>query len=105
MLELLKSTAQSVRPGKLLLFVWALEQESSRRGWSVGDEQDVLVPWILKPSTKGQSQSKPERYERYYHLYRKGELESDIAAASGTVQDSGYEKDNWWAICCPEPTR
>lgn len=35
---------------------------------------------------------------RYYHLYRKGELESDIEQAGGEVVESGYEKDNWWAI-------
>ena len=35
---------------------------------------------------------------RYYHLYRKGELEGDIEQAGGVVLESGYEKDNWWAI-------
>jgi tRNA (uracil-5-)-methyltransferase TRM9 len=40
-------------------------------------------------------------YQRYYHLYRKGELEADIAAAGGTILETGYERDNWWAICGP----
>lgn len=35
---------------------------------------------------------------RYYHLYKKGELERDIAEAGGEVVEAGYEKDNWWAI-------
>jgi tRNA (uracil-5-)-methyltransferase TRM9 len=46
-------------------------------------------------------EAKPEgdkTFLRYYHLYRKGELESDIEQAGGNVIESGYEKDNWWAI-------
>lgn len=31
-------------------------------------------------------------------MYRKGELEGDIEQAGGSVVESGYEKDNWWAI-------
>lgn len=46
-------------------------------------------------------EAKPEAdktYLRYYHLYRKGELEEDVERAGGVVEESGYEKDNWWAI-------
>lgn len=39
-----------------------------------------------------------EVYQRYYHLYRQGELGEDVSAAGGIVLESGYEKDNWWAI-------
>jgi tRNA (uracil-5-)-methyltransferase TRM9 len=120
------------RPGRLLLFVWALEQKSSRRGWDVGDEQDVMVPWVLKAdhrtrncsnrggndtstdndninkhtagvaaATATSPQARDKTYHRFYHLYRKGELETDAVTAGGTVLDSGYERDNWWAICSP----
>jgi tRNA (uracil-5-)-methyltransferase TRM9 len=37
-------------------------------------------------------------FKRYYHLYRKGELEEDVLAAGGVVITSGYERDNWWAV-------
>jgi tRNA (uracil-5-)-methyltransferase TRM9 len=37
-------------------------------------------------------------FQRYYHLYRSGELERDVIEAGGRVVDSGYERDNWWAI-------
>lgn len=40
-------------------------------------------------------------YQRYYHLYRQGELEEDVAAAGGRVVESGFERDNWWAVCIP----
>ena len=114
--------------GRLLVFVWALEQKQSRRGWSEGDEQDVMVPWVMKggnnagkskekeTQVKGvkngtenakhdddddqisTSKEKIQTFHRYYHLYRRGELERDLSAAGGRVLDSGYERDNWWAI-------
>ncbi|KAJ6789587.1 hypothetical protein PWT90_09481 [Aphanocladium album] len=76
-----------------LVFVWALEQASSRRGWDEGSEQDTLVPWVMR--AKGRPN---ETFQRYYHLYKKGELEEDIVAAGGVVEESGYERDNWWAV-------
>lgn len=116
-------------PGQALIFVWALEQSSSRRGWKDGDEQDVLVPWVLKDKGKGSraptkkamdiinddgSKSdtqtagfgldearKDQVFNRYYHLYRKGELENECKAAGGRVIANGYDKDNWWAIVEP----
>lgn len=45
--------------GQALFFVWALEQKGSRRGWEEGGEQDVLVPWVLKPSSESSRQSQP----------------------------------------------
>lgn len=81
--------------GRGLVYVWALEQSSSRRGWDEGSAQDRMVPWAMKQKGK----ENPDRtYQRYYHLYRKGELEEDVVAAGGVVCQSGYEKDNWWVI-------
>ncbi|KAG9195381.1 tRNA (uracil-5-)-methyltransferase TRM9 [Alternaria panax] len=105
-----------VAGGRALIYVWALEQKDSRRGWDEGHEQDVMVPWVLKQKKeiekgrrKKRDESQPDDKEtpkldgdktflRYYHLYRKGELESDIEQAGGVVLESGYEKDNWWAV-------
>ncbi|ORY79960.1 S-adenosyl-L-methionine-dependent methyltransferase [Protomyces lactucae-debilis] len=78
--------------GEALLYVWALEQKASRRGWDEGDPQDVMVPW------KTVEDGKEVVYERYYHLYKEGDLEADVAAASGKVKQSGYDKDNWWVV-------
>lgn len=86
-----------------LIYVWALEQKHSRRGWDEGDEQDVMVPWVMKLGVAAQGQSE-KTFNRYYHLYRRGELESDVVAAGGTVVDSGYEKDNWWAVAVRKPS-
>ncbi|KAG8164520.1 hypothetical protein KVR01_006438 [Diaporthe batatas] len=187
--------------GQVLVYVWALEQSGSRRGWAEGGEQDLLVPWVMKApqqkkaKVKGQKKQdrrnkqaedgaeaeeaktqhvdrstvqhggasggeegdwksdggkrqrqrqqqqhrcqQPEQkrqhaqdeavaadatadpgtaendvaagnaqqaahtdktFHRYYHLYRKGELEEEVIAAGGSVLSSGYERDNWWVI-------
>ncbi|GAB7366432.1 hypothetical protein MBLNU230_g8229t1 [Neophaeotheca triangularis] len=87
--------------GKALLYVWALEQEGSRRGWKEGGEQDVMVPWVMR-GKKGQAEgggvAEDKTFHRYYHLYRQGELEGDVKAAGGEVLEGGYEKDNWWVV-------
>jgi tRNA (uracil-5-)-methyltransferase TRM9 len=72
--------------GKALIYVWALEQKSSRRGWDESSEQDVMVPWKTKEG--------PEEvtYPRYYHLFRKGELEDCVGKAGGQVLEGGYER-------------
>ncbi|AEO61889.1 hypothetical protein MYCTH_2312616 [Thermothelomyces thermophilus ATCC 42464] len=114
--------------GQVLVYVWALEQGTSRRGWDEGGEQDLLVPWVLKSQQK--KQPKPQKsprgdkaqavgdrgsatqsgdagsdpvFQRYYHLYRKGELEEDVLAAGGVVVSSGYERDNWWVMATNKP--
>ncbi|KAF2855000.1 S-adenosyl-L-methionine-dependent methyltransferase [Plenodomus tracheiphilus IPT5] len=115
------------QPGKALIYVWALEQKDSRRGWDEGHEQDVMVPWVLKGKKEGRLKKKKDgkvkkeeeeegelegggapqgvqgangdkTFLRYYHLYRKGELEGDVEKAGGVVLEAGYEKDNWWVI-------
>lgn len=89
--------------GKALIYVWALEQKHSRRGWKEGDDQDVMVPWIMKQKHTAGNHEECKTFNRYYHLYRQGELEHDIAEAGGLVLESGYEKDNWWAIAIRKP--
>lgn len=84
--------------GKALIYVWALEQKHSRRGWDEGNDQDVMVPWVMKQKITGPDTEESKTFSRYYHLYRQGELEHDIVEARGHIVDSGYEKDNWWAI-------
>jgi tRNA (uracil-5-)-methyltransferase TRM9 len=108
--EAIESILQHLKPdGRVLIFVWALEQGSSRRGWNESDEQDVMVPWVTRGSKKdgangGDGASEDKVFNRYYHLYARGELERDITSAGGAVEDSGYEKDNWWAIATREST-
>jgi tRNA (uracil-5-)-methyltransferase TRM9 len=108
--EAIKSILDCLRVGgQALVYVWALEQKTSRRGWDEGDEQDVMVPWVMKTGKKIQedgqiSEAKETTFQRYYHLHRSGELEENIISAGGEVLRSGYEKDNWWAISCRRST-
>jgi tRNA (uracil-5-)-methyltransferase TRM9 len=96
--------AQSHREGgKALIYVWALEQKTSRRGWDTGDDQDVMVPWVMKEKSSVASSEPRRTFHRYYHLYESQELERDITEAGGLILDHGYEKDNWWAIASPQP--
>lgn len=82
-----KALLETLRPnGKALIYVWALEQKSSRRGWDETSPQDVMVPWNTREG------SKEVTYLRYYHLFREGELEECVAEAGGQIVDGGYER-------------
>ena len=79
--------------GQFLIFVWAAEQESiySTPGLEkLNDLGDYLVPW----------RSGDKIFKRFYHLFRKGELEELVAAASEDLKviESGYDRDNWFVI-------
>ena len=98
-LRTLRPATESYPGGRALIYAWALEQKNSRRGWDKGDSQDVMVPWILKGgSAKDGFDEPPKTFHRYYHLYEESELERDINRAGGRVLESGYDRDNWWAI-------
>lgn len=106
-IEAVRRILETLKPGgKALIYVWALEQEKSRRGYHDGMDQDVLVPWVLQNKKKKKEEKKdqdtttvePVVKQRYYHLYRKGELENDVDIAGGQVVESGYSRDNWYSI-------
>ncbi|KAK6202960.1 S-adenosyl-L-methionine-dependent methyltransferase [Scheffersomyces amazonensis] len=114
--------------GEFLIYCWALEQENSRRGYKEGDDQDILIPWVLakkqekkpkQPRRRKQPsnevvekddlkpelnvnetpENEPETKYRYYHLYKKGELvDNALRTKQCTIVEEGYEKDNWWVI-------
>ena len=74
--------------GKLLLTVWAMEQElNSKRKFTRSDE---MVSWELDGST----------YYRYYHIYKKGELEEEIRefCSEFKIESIKYELGNWLII-------
>ena len=35
-------------------------------------------------------------FERYYHLFKKGELDELVERANGVILESGYDRDNWY---------
>jgi len=85
--ELLRITKKD---GLILLYVWAFEQpEKSKRKFNSYDE---MIPYKTLSG---------EIYYRYYHLYKSGELESeikDIKEFSCDIIESGYEYGNYYVI-------
>ena len=74
--------------GKLLITVWAMEQDiGSKRKFTSPDE---MVSWELNGST----------YYRYYHIYRKGELEEEIRefCSEFKIESVKYELGNWSVV-------
>ncbi|KAE8211427.1 hypothetical protein CF327_g4822 [Tilletia walkeri] len=91
-------------------------------------EQDLLVPWVNSgsfPSQKASSRSEgvsgeatssatepqiqpPSTvFQRFYHVFREGELEDLVDKASHSLDDpdvdvvlqgSGWERGNWWGV-------
>ncbi|KAF9898380.1 tRNA methyltransferase, has a role in tRNA modification [Lobosporangium transversale] len=50
-----------------------------------------------QPSAK-ESEAAPV-YNRYYHLFQKGELEELVVRTNkASIVQSGYDRDNWWCI-------
>ena len=95
--------------GKILVYVWAMEQKEKKF-----TEQDNFVPWHLQ--NKYENETKVETlengpsimkdkkidctvYQRYYHVFYKGELE-DIINKTGVeveILKSYFDHANW---CC-----
>lgn len=90
--------------GQLFIVAWAFEQdERSKRQF---EQQDVMVEWKLQekyaPPQDGASHAKADYekrwivYERYCHVYRKGELEELVQQVPGLrVVDAQYSRSNW----------
>ena len=72
--------------GSMMILVWALEQSPAD---TVFKEQDTLVEW----------HNGPQISERYYHVFKKGELEELIALCTEVeIIESFYEMSNWGII-------
>lgn len=117
--------ALNKRHGKLFIQVWAIEQEPpdsnaaseplkntrkmrelehaslSNASLSEDSRQDVFVLWKLQSKA---SDTPPETYQRYYHLFRQGELRAmliDAASEVGVLSAlhidpaESYEQGNW----------
>ena len=95
--------------GKILVYVWAMEQKEKKF-----TEQDNFVPWHLQ--NKYENETKVETlqngpnimedkkidctvYQRYYHVFYKGELEDLINKTGDNVEiiKSYFDHANW---CC-----
>ncbi|KAM3586081.1 tRNA methyltransferase, has a role in tRNA modification [Umbelopsis sp. WA50703] len=106
----IKELLRIVKPGSpILIFVWALEQSKfSKRNFD-RTQQDVFVPWTLSASAKPPAQqpssdldsedASKKIYQRYYHLFAKGELDELIVNTGlADISSSGYDRDNHYVI-------
>ncbi|KAI5862340.1 S-adenosyl-L-methionine-dependent methyltransferase [Durotheca rogersii] len=72
--------------GRVLVYVWALEQGGSRRGWDESTaDQDQLVPWVLKSGQPGGGNKSKGKKSR------KGMEEKTGAVASAEGGGGGAE--------------
>ncbi|ELP88491.1 hypothetical protein EIN_344210 [Entamoeba invadens IP1] len=91
--------------GKAIITVWAKEQAKFEKR----EGQDLMVEWHLQKGKEKKSEiNEPEAktgkdgekvYERYYHVFVKGELENLVNQIHECkVVESGFEKDNYYVI-------
>lgn len=85
----------------MLVYVWAMEQTQRNFG-----QQDVLVPWHLKEDFVDEQNagdaprvSKAEQefalYQRYYHVFRQGELAALMKQTGLHVHEEFFDHANW----------
>ena len=80
--------------GTALIYVWAYEQPR------FADEttQDVDVKWMLQKKYT-ESYDNDKIFYRYYHLFKKNELEDLISQINNLkVIESGNQYNNWYCI-------
>lgn len=84
--------------GKMVVTVWAFEQKRKKY-----DEQDVMIPWHLQKRFEiGQNttdNSETKVLQRYYHLFKEGELEGIISNIPNLkLLESYWDVDNWYIL-------
>lgn len=97
----LQQLVRVLRPGgSALITVWAMEKDTSgkktksNRGY---DKSDVLVGWQLQKQFSETGEE--ERFERYYHMFHRGELEWLLGTFPEVrVVRSWYERENWFVV-------
>lgn len=84
-IDAIKELIRITKPkGQIMIQVWAMEQEKGSK--FVFTEQDTFVPWNNDK-------------ERYYHVFKKGELESLVDKCSKVkIIESFFECGNWGVI-------
>jgi len=93
--------------GLLLIYVWAYEQEKRQFR-----QQDVFVPWKMKKMNEGvegnsqeeiigeQSKQSNIVHQRYYHVFKKNELENLIIQCGNlSIESSSYMMKIIGCIC------
>ncbi|MBU4246208.1 MAG: class I SAM-dependent methyltransferase [Nanoarchaeota archaeon] len=95
----LKEIARASK-SELFVSVWAFEQEKFKKRKS----PDIQLGWNNESSRSANASleafegSKPSKHPRFYHLFRKAELEMLAKKAELKVNKAWREGNNYWAI-------
>lgn len=76
----------SLASGSVLVYVWALEQASSRRGWAAGGDQDLLVPWVKTMKDKPKEKAKPAAKPESKSQKKKQRKQRQVAGSAETAE-------------------
>jgi len=80
--------------GEALIYVWAYEQPRFENEKS----QDVNVKWMLQKKYSEKKEN-DEIFYRYYHLFKKNELENLIYQVENLkIIETGNQYHNWYCI-------
>lgn len=79
--------------GQVLVYVWALEQSSSRRGWDEGGEQDLLVPWVMKAPQQKKQQQQPKASQAKQRKQKQGKTDKMRKAEAAPAPEGSHEED------------
>lgn len=76
------------------------ERKGPRKGKKGGEavEEEKLDQLKEVDTEEVKEEVKPPVKMRFYHLYKKGELNDNCIKAGGKIVNDGYERDNWWVI-------
>ncbi|KAF9363196.1 Alkylated DNA repair protein alkB 8 [Mortierella sp. NVP85] len=61
--------------------------------------QETSSSVVDPAAAEGPTESAMPVYNRYYHLFRKGELEDLVTQTNkASIVQAGYDRDNWWCV-------
>lgn len=109
-LAALKEALRIVRPdGRVLLYVWAIEQDVDSIGGRMFDNSDVFVPWskanvanhqssagIIDPDAK-RPVDKDDSLLRFYHVFSREDILSlcESVGSMAKLESISFDANNW----------
>eukprot|EP01080_Neovahlkampfia_damariscottae_P011306 gene11306-4117_t len=102
-IQSIQELSRIIKPnGLILIYVWAFEQEKYEKK----NEQDVFISWELQKKYQKENEIYETNedgkviFQRYYHLFKKNELENLILKCGNLeIIESEFENNNWIVVC------
>lgn len=100
--EAIQKLLRLLRPGgsRVLIYVWALEKPPKASHQIDEVTGDAMIPWKMNQKFDEEKNV----YQRFYHLFRKGELKTLAQEAlsaegiEGDVEKVYYDMENWCTV-------